>query len=70
MWVPTRSLSDRHSVTVPAQRELRVGTVDAIVADVAGASMLGDRAAAVLVANWRFAYDSPPTDNRNAPDSG
>ena len=30
--------------------------------------MLGDRAAAVLVASWRFAYDSPPTDNRSVPD--
>ena len=28
----------------------------------------GDQAEAVLVAGWRFAYHSPPTDNRNAPD--
>ena len=28
--------TDRHSVTVPVHRELRLGTLDAIMADVAG----------------------------------
>ena len=33
----TRTIdADRHSVTVPAHRELRLGTLDAIVTDVAG----------------------------------
>ena len=36
MTVTRSTDSDRHSVTVPVHRELRLGTLDAIVTDVAG----------------------------------